>query len=139
MIYEKEVYHFLVLHFPIALFVTGYLFDVAGYGFSNSLYSKFSFWNTGMGIFWGIISITTGFITDQEIGHMDNPLPIWSTHGTHMIFGVFFFLSIFIMKILIQKDKLSIPPQISIILHTLAILFFMHGAHIGAKLAGIHI
>ena len=99
MLYEKETYHFLVLHFPIALFITGYLFDCVGFLIENKIFSRFGFWNLAMGIFWGIISIITGFITDHEfIGHMDNPFPIWTTHGTHMIFAISFFLIIFIIS-----------------------------------------
>ena len=30
MIYEKEMYHFLILHFPIALFLTAYVLDIVG-------------------------------------------------------------------------------------------------------------
>ena len=99
MIYEKETYHFLVLHFPIALFITGYLFDILGYKLSNHLYSKFGLWNMGMGIFWGIITIITGFITDQDIGHMDNLFPVWTTHGTHMICAVSFFILVLVFEI----------------------------------------
>ena len=139
MIYEKETYHFLVLHFPIALLTTGYLFDTVGYAISNNLFSKFGFWNMGMGILWGTISIITGFITDQDIGHMDNPFPIWTTHGTHMICAILFFLFIFILRILVVKEKVEIPSLIIVVLHTVAVIFLMHGAHIGAKLAGIHI
>ena len=139
MLYEKETYHFLVLHFPIALFITGYIFDIAGHLISNNSFSKFGFWNMGMGLFWGTISIITGFITDQDIGHMDNAFPIWTTHGTHMICGILFFLLIFILRILVLKERISISPIIIIVLHTVAIMFFMHGTHIGAKLAGIHI
>ena len=135
MIYEKELYHYLVIHFPIALFITGYMFDLLGYFRSNSIFSKFSFWNLFLGIFWGILSIISGLLTDQVIGHMDNPFPIWTTHGTHMICAVIFFAILFYMKILISKEKIKIHPILVLIIHTLILLFFIHGAHIGAKLA----
>ena len=135
MIYEKELYHYVILHFPIALFITGYMFDLLGYFKSNSIFSKFAFWNLCLGIFWGILSIISGLITDQLIGHMDNPFPIWTTHGTHMIFAVILFTCLFYVKILIFKEKINIPAILILIIHTLVLLFFIHGAHIGAKLA----
>ena len=135
MIYEKELYHYLVIHFPIALFITGYMFDLLGYFRSNSIFSKFSFWNLFLGIFWGILSIISGLLTDQVIGHMDNPFPIWTTHGTHMICAVLLFAILFYVKILISKEKIMIHPILVLIIHTLILLFFIHGAHIGAKLA----
>ena len=50
IIYEKEVYHYLMLHFPIALFLTGYIFDLLYISIGNSLFYKFGFWNLGIGI-----------------------------------------------------------------------------------------
>ena len=135
MVYEKEMYHFLILHFPIALFITGYIFDVAGYIKSDNQLKKFSYWNMIMGVFWGILAIITGFITDQDIGHMDSPFPIWSTHGTHMILSVFLFFSIIIIKNLSKNGKLLISERFILLFHSLSLIFFMHGAHIGAKLA----
>ena len=77
MIYEKELYHYLILHFPIALFITGYIFDLLYVAFGNTLFYKFGFWNLGIGIITGFITIITGFITDNSmVGHMANPFPI---------------------------------------------------------------
>ena len=61
MIYEKEMFHYLLLHFPIALFATGYLFDLISFFNKNNTFYTFSLWNMGMGIFWGLLSIFSGF------------------------------------------------------------------------------
>ncbi|MBS82522.1 MAG: hypothetical protein CMD65_00105 [Gammaproteobacteria bacterium] len=137
MIYEKEVYHFLILHFPIALFITGYLFDIVGFLKSNSLFEKIGYLNLIMGIFWGILSIISGFVIDNEIvGHMDSPFPIWKTHGTHMIVAILFFVIILIIRNLNSKNKINISFRIILVIQGLMVLFFIHGAHLGAKLAG---
>ena len=135
MFYEKELYHYVILHFPIALFITGYMFDIIGNFKSDLIYTKFSFWNLCLGIFWGILSIISGFLTDQLIGHMDSPFPLWTTHGTHMIIAVILFIFLLIIKILNSKGKIFVPSVLILILHTLIIVFFIHGAQIGAKLA----
>ena len=135
MIYEKELYHYLIIHFPIGLFITGYMFDFLSYIKPGYSFQKFSFWNILLGIFWGILSIISGLITDQEIGHMENPFPIWTTHGTHMIIAVFLFFILLLLKRLIIKEKIKLSSKIILLIHTLFILFFIHGAHIGAKLA----
>ena len=133
MIYEKEVYHYLMLHFPIALFITGYIFDLLHIVLGNSLFYKFGFWNLGIGIITGLITIITGFITDNSmVGHMENPFPIWTTHGTHMITSIIIFYIIFLLRFFFQEN---INKKHLFIIHSLAVLFFMHGAHIGAKLA----
>jgi len=135
MFYEKELYHYVILHFPIALFITGYTFDLFGYFKSNPMITKFAFWNLCLGIFWGILSIISGFITDELIGHMDEPFPLWTTHGTHMIVAVVLFISLLVIKILNFKEIIRIPSILILFFHTLILMFFIHGAHIGAKLA----
>ena len=136
MIYEKEMFHYLLLHFPIALFVTGYIFDCLFFLNNNNNLNNFSLWNIGMGLFWGILTIISGFITDNSLyGHMENPFPIWTTHGTHMIIAILLFIIFFILKYSKSQNKVSIPKNILFIIHSLVLLFFIHGAHIGAKLA----
>ena len=136
MIYEKEMFHYLLLHFPIALFVTGYIFDCLLFFNNNNNFNNFSLWNIGMGLFWGILTIITGFITDNSLyGHMESPFPIWTTHGTHMIIAILLFLIFFVLKYFKLKNRLFISRNILFIIHTLILLFFIHGTHIGAKSA----
>ena len=133
MIYEKETYHFLFLHFPIALFIIGYLYTFLAFFLKDDTFHKFGFWNLGLGILFGIFSIITGFITDNEIvGHMDNPLPVLTTHGTHMIVSILLFIIFFIFKVYFRK---FIKEKYFLFMHTILLIFFIHGTHIGAKLA----
>ena len=133
MIYEKELYHYLILHFPIALFITGYIFDLLYVLIGNDLFYKFGFWNLGIGIITGVFTIIAGFITDNSlVGHMENPFPIWTTHGTHMIVAIIIFYIIFLLRFFFEQN---INKKYLFIIHSLAIMFFIHGAHIGLKLA----
>jgi len=136
VIYEKEMFHYLLLHFPIALFITGYIFDCLLFFKNNYNFNNFSLWNMGMGIFWGVLTIIAGFITDNSLyGHMENPFPIWTTHGTHMILAILFFIILFTLKYLKLKNRLSVSSNILFSMHTIIMIFFIHGTHIGAKLA----
>ena len=133
MIYEKELYHYLILHFPIALFITGYIFDLLYVLIGNDLFYKFGFWNLGIGIITGVFTIIAGFITDNSlVGHMENPFPIWTTHGTHMISAIIIFYIIFLLRFFFEQN---INKKYLFIIHSLAVMFFIHGAHIGLKLA----
>ena len=135
MFYEIETYHYLIIHFPIALFITGYLFDIIGVLKKEQLYESYGYISLNMGIFFGGLSIISGFITDRQIGHMDSIFPIWTTHGTHMILAILLFLSISIIRNLNSKGKMNISLTLILLFHGLIVLFFMHGTHIGAKLA----
>ena len=130
-----EYYHNIVIHFPIALYITGYLFDCFGFFKKNLMFSKFGFWNLCLAIFWSVLSIITGFITDNQVfGHMSKPFPIWSTHGTHMIVAVLLFILMLVLRILLLKKKINLPYVTLLFFHGIALIFFIHGAHIGAML-----
>ena len=130
MIYEVETYHYLLIHFPIALFIVGYLFATLNYFNRNDFYEKVGDLNMFLGVVFGILTIISGFITDNIlIGHMENPFPIWSTHGTHMIVSIILFFGLLLLK---YYNKCV---NCIFYVHTLVLIFFIHGAHIGAKLA----
>ena len=99
----------------------------------NNLFYKFGFWNLGIGIITGVFTIIAGFITDNSlVGHMENPFPIWTTHGTHMIAAIVIFYIIFLLRFFFEQN---INKKYLFIIHSLAVMFFIHGAHIGLKLA----
>ena len=100
------------------------------------MFYTFSYWNTALAILFSLPTILSGFITDWSLyGHMENPLPIWTTHGTHMIISIFIFIIILFLKY--KKDIIDayFSEKTIFIIHTIAIIFFIHGTHIGAKLA----
>jgi len=128
--YEKEVYHFLVLHFPIALLVTGYFFDILYSILNKSEYRNYVLWMMGMGIIWGLISIITGYITAIELEYLDSVFNIFEKkHPTNMILCIVYFIILFILK------YKRINNKILIFLHTFGIGLLMYGAHLGAKWA----
>ena len=124
MFFEKETYHFLVLHFPIALFITGYFFNLI-YIFSNDIkYFQFINWMVGMGIIWGFIAILTGVLIDWEI--------IFELHGILMVLCIFYFC---ILYYLFNK---KIENKLFLFLHTIGILLLIYGTHQGVILCGLH-
>tara|TARA_Y100000994_G_scaffold232330_1_gene219458 strand:+ start:969 stop:1373 length:405 start_codon:yes stop_codon:yes gene_type:complete len=130
--YEKEVYHFLVLHFPIALFVTGFIFNVfyllnISSDFSEKI-KEYIKWTMGMGIIWSFLSIITGFITALELEYMESIFDfINKPHAYIMILSTVIFSILFIMK--------NIDKKIFFVLHLCSIILLIYGTHIGAKWA----
>ena len=136
MIYEKEMFHYLFLHFPIALFCTAFIFELINLIDKKRKYATFVLWNIGMAIFWSFFSIISGFITDWSLyGHMESPLPVWTTHGTHMIIASILYIFMFILKYLNYSNKVKLSNNVVLFFHILILSFFIHGTHIGAKLA----
>jgi len=136
MIYEKEMFHYLFLHFPIALFCTAFIFELINLIDKKRKYATFVLWNIGMAIFWSFFSIISGFITDWSLyGHMESPLPVWTTHGTHMIIASILYIFMFILKYLNYSNKVKLSNNVVLFFHFIILSFFIHGTHIGAKLA----
>ena len=128
--YPKEVYHFLVLHFPIALFSTAFIFDFIYVLTDKEEIQNYVCWTMGMGIIWGLISIITGYVTAIEMGHIDSVYDVFQKeHSRNMIICVFYFIILFILK------NKNFNHKILLFLHTIGIIFLMYGAHLGAKWA----
>ena len=130
--YDKEVYHFLVLHFPIALFITGFIFNVFYLLYYSSDFSErikeYFIWTMGMGIIWSILSIITGFITALELEYINYIFNISDKpHAYIMILSTILFSILFSLR---NMDK-----KIFFILHLGSVLLLIYGTHLGAKWA----
>ena len=127
--YDKEVYHFLVLHFPIALFITAYLFDIMCLLLKKDEFNNFVIWLMGFGLFWSFISILTGYITAFEMGYLESISNIFDKkHANLMILNTVFFTILFIFR---NKNN----SNLLFIIHTLCICLLMYGTYLGAKWA----
>ena len=127
--YDREVYHFLVLHFPIALFITGYYFDVLYSLFNKEEFENFIFWMMGLGIFWSGLSIITGYIAAYEMGYLKSFIDIFDKkHATIMIINT----SLFILLFIFRKKNSS---KWLFTIHTICVILLLYGAHLGAKWA----
>ena len=130
--YDKEVYHFLFLHFPIGLFITGFIFHVF-YIFNHSVevsdkLKEYIHWTMGMGIIWSVLSIITGFITALELEYINSIFNISDKpHAYIMILSTILFSILFSLR---NMDK-----KIFFILHLGSVLLLIYGTHLGAKWA----
>jgi len=130
MIYDKEVYHFLSLHFPIALFITGYIFHILFIFLDKIEFEQYILWTMGMGILWSLVSIITGYITAIEMEYISSFMDILQKqHSYMMILATGLFIATFI---LINK-KINI--KILLFIHSLAVILLIYGTHLGAKWA----
>ena len=130
--YEKEVYHFLFLHFPIGLFITGFIFHIF-YILNHSVEAaskvkEYIYWTMGMGIIWSVLSIITGFITALELEYINSIFNISDKpHAYIMILSTILFSILFSLR---NMDK-----KIFFILHLGSVILLIYGTHLGAKWA----
>ena len=128
--YDREVYHFLFLHFPIALFFTGFFFHILLIFLDKIEFEQYMLWTMGMGILWSLVSIITGYITAIEMEYISSLSDIFQKqHSYIMILATALFSVTFI---LISRKK---NIKILLLIHSLAIVLLAYGTHLGAKWA----
>ena len=97
MPYELSDFHFLLLHFPIALFIAALIFDLLSYVTNNNTYETVGYSNMLLGIIFSIPTTIAGFITDMDVSHMSSLWPFYSTHGVVQLTAALFFILLFII------------------------------------------
>ena len=128
--YDKEVYHFLFLHFPIALFVTGYLFHVFFIISDKLELKKYMLWTMGMSIIWSVASIITGYITAIEMEYISSLSGVLEKqHSYIMILATILFILTFILS------NKNFNTKVLLFFHSLEVIILLYGTHLGAKWA----
>ena len=128
--YDKEVYHFLFLHFPIALFITGYLFHVLFIFINRIEFKNYMLWTMGMGIIWSLASIITGYITAIEMEYITSLSDILDKEHSYIMISA---TILFILTFILINKKNNI--KILLFFHSLAVILLAYGTHLGAKWA----
>ena len=134
MPYELSDFHYLLLHFPIALFTSAFIFDLLRY-FANNKLPDIGFYNLSFGVAFSIPTIIFGFITDNDIGHMDNIWPIHLTHGAVQIVVAILFLSLWFIRYK-KSEFYKQHHRMILIINFFILLLLVYGSNLGAYLAG---
>ncbi len=95
-----------------------------------------AYWNLILGLITSVFAVITGFIADSLVGHMEEPFPFFSTHGTLQIGAMIWLTGILYWRITANL-KVGRKPYITVYLvaFTIGVLMLFYGAHLGAHLA----
>ncbi len=134
--YRLDNIHPLFVHFPIALFATGYLFDLLGYFLKQKKFLVVGWYNLALGVLAVPFTVATGFLTDTQYGHMQEPFPIYSSHGSLMILAGLMFIGLFARRF---KHQPELPGKENLklfylIAQGLALVIIFFSSHLGAVL-----
>ncbi|MFQ6675579.1 MAG: DUF2231 domain-containing protein [Fidelibacterota bacterium] len=135
--WTPQTVHPLLVHFPIALFSTGWFCDLLATRFRQESLFHAGWWCLTFGVVSAVFAAITGFLADMVTGHMANPFPLYSTHGVVQLTASTLFLTLFVWR---WRLNTRVPerPWRYVYLATggvaTAILFY--GGHLGAQLAG---
>lgn len=127
--------HPLFVHFPIALFSTGLLFDFLAKQLEKDNLAQVGWWNLLIGNLATVFTVATGFIADSMMGHMSLPYNPLKTHGFLELAAFTVLLVIAAVRFrkkMIRYDKGS---WVLFVVHSLSVMILFYGAHLGAHLA----
>ena len=136
MFIPLENFHSILVHFPIALFSTGFLFDILAKLLHNEEFEHAGFWTMCMGIISIPFTIFFGIYIFLEESSLSDFF--YFQHGLLISISTILFLGLFWTRIKFQIDfeYSTIKKNIYLCIHILAIGLLFYGAHLGAKTAG---
>ena len=138
MPWSLEILHSLFIHFPIALFSTGFACDLIAYVLRKDSAENAGWWCLLFGLVSHVFAIITGFIADDLYGHFDFDLfNFFNIHGLIQIVIFIPFLLIFLYRF--NKNIIKLSKKQSFIYFSVlgfSVILLFYGSHLGALLSG---
>ena len=136
MPYSPETIHPLLVHFPIALFSTGLLFDILARLLNNKELDHAGFWTMLIALVSSPFTIIAGIIAFLEEGSFLDLSQF--DHGILAFISTLILLVLFCVRIKYEVDfrYSNLKRNIYLLFHLLAVGILFYGAHLGAQTAG---
>ena len=124
--------HPLLIHFPIALFSTGFLFDISSYILENEDLKTAGFYTMFMGLISSFFAVISGMIAFSEIGSISDIFHFH--HGLIQLLATIFLFILFGVRIKYDVDIRfgGMKKYIYFLLHFLSVGILFYGSHLGA-------
>ena len=125
--------HPLLVHFPIALFSTGLLFDISSYILEKVELETAGFYTMFMGLISSFFTIISGMIAFIEMGSISDIFHFH--HGLIQLSATLFLFILFGIRIKYDVDIRfdGMKKNIYFLLHSLSVGILFYGSHLGAK------
>jgi len=127
--------HPLLIHFPIALFSSGLLFDILSYVLEKEELETAGFYTMFMGLICSFFAIISGMIVFFEMGSIFDIFDFH--HGLIELSATIFLFILFGVRIKYDVDIRfdGMKKYIYFLLYSLSVGILFYGAHLGAKTA----
>ena len=132
--------HPLIIHFPIALLSSGFLFDFLSYLLKKKSLEFAGWWNLILGLVSALCAVITGLIADygSKPTLMDEPFPVYTNHGSLQILASCIFVALLFWRGRLQ-GTLPQKPKMGLLYFSItgiAVTILFYGSHIGAVFSG---
>ena len=136
MPFSPETIHPLLVHFPIALFSTGLLFDILARLLNNEELDHAGFWTMLIALVSSPFTIIAGIIAFLEEGSFLDLSQF--DHGIFAFISTLLLLFLFWVRIKYEIDfrYSNLKRNIYLLFHILAVGILFYSAHLGAQTAG---
>ncbi len=132
--------HPLIIHFPIALLSSGFLFDFLSYLLKKKSLEVAGWGYLICGMVAALCAIVTGLIADysSKPGLMDEPFPIQTNHGSLQILASCVFVALLFWRGRLQGTLPKKPKMVLLYFSItgIAVTILFYGSHLGAVFAG---
>jgi uncharacterized membrane protein len=134
----KHAQHVVVIHFPIALFLAGVLFDFVALRKKNAAFSAAAYFNFTCAAIASVLAIATGVLAWR-----------WALEGQqlkgillmHMAFGwlsTLLIWTVWVMHRKLRRDPEAAMPGLRVAVESFAVIVVVTAAHLGGFLSGVN-
>lgn len=97
--------HTLIVHFPIALIISAFIFTVIGLFYRRGLFKELVFWNLVFGLLAASVAVYTGLQQEKDLINSDGQIPeILEAHKRNAYIICFFLLGLTIWMGVRKKE-----------------------------------
>lgn len=134
----KHAQHVVVIHFPIALFLAGVLFDFVALGRKNEAFSAAAYFNFTCAAIASVFAIGTGVLAWQWALEGQKLKGILLMHMTLGWLSTLLMWTVWLMHRKIRRNPEAAMPRLRLAVESVAAMVVVAAAHLGGFLSGVN-
>lgn len=134
----KHAQHVVVIHFPIALFLAGVLFDFVGLRKKNSALASAAYFNFSLAALSTVPAIATGLLAWQWALEGEKVKGILRMHLVSAWLSSLLIAAVWLIHYLSRRSPDSSLPRYRYLLETAGVLLVALTGHLGGFLSGVN-
>ena len=138
VVLAKHAQHVVLIHFPVALFITAVVFDLIAYWTRRRTFMDAAYYNLLVAALATIPTLVTGIIAWQLQLEGQRLRGILLQHFLLGILSCALICLVFWLHLRARK-KMDEPPAYRLLIETIACLVVMMTAHLGGFLSGVNV
>lgn len=129
--------HPMVVHFPVALLLTGFVFDLLGALKNQLSYRRAALYMEVVGFAGGVLAVVTGKALEQRMANFGRVPPQLGTHQALAVAGLVLFAVLLAWRVFAVRDREVAGPRSAayLLLGAVATVLITAAAYVGGEMA----